>query len=152
MSDETEPINSRMDQLDRQLIEELQADPRLAYATLGTRLGVTGMTAANRLQRLRQAGLVKLRVTPNLKGCDLTTEVIGLIQAEVGALAPSVDVLRASPYVLRIDHVTGEYDLTFTAAFPSETAMGMLVRDVQSVVGVRRLVVHHRLETVKDGD
>ena len=30
--------------------------------------------------------------------------------------------------------------------------MGMLVREVQSIPGVRRLVVHHRLETLKDSD
>src|SRR5512140_516910 len=98
MTEEADYLSPRMDQLDRQLVSELQADPRLAYATLGTRLGVTGMTAANRLQRLRQAELIKLRVAPNLAACGLTTEVIGLVQADVGALAPCVAALSASPY------------------------------------------------------
>ena len=152
MTEEYDLGAQSMDKLDRQLVAELQGDPRLAYASLGSRLGVTGMTAANRLQRLRQADLVRLRVTPNLEACGLTTEVIGLIQADVTALGPCVATLSASPYALRVDHVTGEYDLSFVAAFPSEAAMGMLVRDLQSVSGVRRLVVHHRLETLKDSD
>jgi DNA-binding Lrp family transcriptional regulator len=152
VNEEPEQLTSKIDQLDRRLITELQGDPRLAYATLGTRLGVTGMTAANRLQRLRQADLLRLRVAPNLQACGLTTEILGLVQAEVAALSRCIDILRVSPFVLRIDHVTGEYDLSFTAAFPSEAAMGVLVRELQSVAGVRRLVVHHRLETVKDDD
>src|SRR5438876_808514 len=45
--DENEVASSRFDALDRKLITALQSDPRLPYATLGSRLGVTGMTAAN---------------------------------------------------------------------------------------------------------
>jgi len=152
VNEEPEQLTSKIDQLDRRLITELQGDPRLAYATLGSRLGVTGMTAANRLQRLRQADILRLRVVPNLDACGLKTEILGLVQAEVAAIAVCVDILRASPFVLRIDHVTGEYDLGFTAAFPSEAAMGILVRELQSLSGVRRLVIHHCLETVKDDD
>jgi hypothetical protein len=48
--------------------------------------------------------------------------------------------------------VTGEFDITFEAAFPSEAAMGSLIREVQGVDGVRRLVVHHRMETLKSED
>lgn len=138
-----------MDELDRRLIAELAADPRIAYATLGTRLGVTGMTAANRLQRLRQAGLVRLRALPHLPGFGLETDIFGLVQTDVAALGTVADVLRASPYVTVVERVTGEFDVAFEATFPSEAAMGSLVREVQGVVGVRRLVVHHRFEALK---
>lgn len=144
------PAAGRLDDLDRRLIAELQTDPRLPYATLGAQLGVTGMTAANRLQRLRQAGLMRIVAVPNFDACGLTTEILGLAQVELGAQNDCLAVLRASPFVIRIQRVTGEYDLSFAAAFPSETAMGALIRDLQSIPGVRRLVVHHRLETVKD--
>lgn len=140
----------RVDALDRRLINELIGDPRLAYATLGARLGVTGMTAANRLQRLRQADLVHFTVSPNFVAQGLNTRVLGLLQADVSALDESVSVLTACPYVLRVERITGEYDLRFDAAYPSETAMGDTVRDLQAVFGVRRLVVHHMLGTVKD--
>ncbi len=141
-----------MDDLDRRLVRELQADPRLHYSALGKRLGVTGMTAANRLQRLRGKGLVSLRVLPNLEACGLGTLVIGVVQTEASALQTCADVLRDSPRVMLVDHVTGEFDLSFVAAFPSEGAMGALVREIQSVPGVRRLVIHHRVESLKDGD
>jgi DNA-binding Lrp family transcriptional regulator len=150
--DENERPESQFDQLDRRLIAELRNDPRMAYASLGTRLGVTGMTVANRLQRLRQSGLLRIRALPSLREAGLQTEILGLVQVDVGALDPTINVLRGSPFVLRIDRVTGEFDIAFEAAFPSEAGMGALVREIQSVEGVRRLVVHHRLETVKDDD
>lgn len=147
---EQELRSAPMDELDRRLIAELQQDPRLPFSTLGAKLGVTGMTAANRLQRLRAANLVNLRVVPVLPACGLQTEVLGLIQAEVSGLSACISLLRASPNVLRVEKVTGEYDISFQAAFASEAAMGSLVRDLQAIAGVRRLVVHHRLETLKD--
>ena len=147
-----EDSQGRFDELDRRLIEELQSDPREAYAALGARLGVTGMTVANRLQRLRNAGLLTIRAEPNLPEFGLSTEVLGLVQADVAGLDSVESTLRASPYVLRVHRVTGEFDLTFDAAFPSEIQMGALVRDVQSVEGVRRLVVYHRMHTAKSTD
>ncbi len=142
----------KLDALDRRLIAELQSDPRLPYATLGAQLGVTGMTAANRLQRLRQEDLLRIVAVPNFQACGLTTEILGLAQVELSAHHDCLTVLRASPFVLRIQRVTGEYDLSFTAAFPSEAPMGAFVRDLQTIPGVRRLVVHHRLETIKHED
>ncbi len=152
MSDENDRSGAKFDQLDRRLIAELQADPRIAYASLGSRLGVTGMTAANRLQRLRQAGLLRMRALPNLAEFGLATEILGLVQADVSALDAATAVLSACPFVLRVDRVTGEFDLAFEAAFPSEASMGTLVREVQSVESVRRLVVHHRMQTMKAED
>ena len=131
---------------------DLQGDPRLPYATLGGRLGVTGMTAANRIQRLRQADLLRIRIRPNFDACGLNTEILGLIQADTNVLATCIAALEASQFVIRIDRVTGEYDLSFVAVFPAEMGMGPLVREIQALPGVRRLVVHHRLETVKDDD
>lgn len=142
----------KLDALDRRLINELRGDARLAYATLGSRLGVTGMTAANRLQRLRQNDLLHIRVSPDFEAYGLTTQILGLLQADVGAHEASIALLVASPFVLRLERVTGEYDLAFTAVFPSEAVMGGLVRELQSLPGVRRLVVHHRMATAKDED
>src|SRR5262249_53049075 len=113
--DENEVASTRFDALDRKLITALQSAPRRPYATLGARLNVTGMTAANRLQRLRQAELVDIRVRPNFAACGLETDILGLLSADAGVLPSCVDLLSASPYVLRIDRVTGEYDISFHA-------------------------------------
>ncbi len=141
-----------MDDLDRRIIEELQIDPRVSYAALGKQLGVSGMTAATRLNRLRDTELLRCRALPNLAQLGLTTEVFGFVQTELAALPEILAILSASPYVLRADRVTGEFELGFQAALPSETALGSLMRELQGVRGLRRLVIHHVLETVKLDD
>jgi Lrp/AsnC family transcriptional regulator, regulator for asnA, asnC and gidA len=144
--------DQKFDDLDRRLIAELQTDPRIAYASLGARLGVTGMTAANRLQRLRQSGLLQVQALPNLAELGLATEILGLAQVDMAALANVTTRLVECTYVLRIDRVTGEFDVAFQAVFPSEAAMGELVREIQSVDGVRRLVIHHVMDVAKADD
>ncbi|MGH2583980.1 MAG: Lrp/AsnC family transcriptional regulator [Dehalococcoidia bacterium] len=143
---------TRLDDLDRRLIAELTPDPRISYADLGKRLGVSGMTAATRLTRLRAAGLLQLRAVPEFAHLGLTTEVLGFAQVEVAALPSLLHTLETSPYVLQIDRVTGEFDVSFQAIFPSEIVLGALVRDLQSLDGVRRIVAHHVLEHVKHAE
>ena len=141
-----------MDELDRRIIEEMQVDPRISYAALGKQLGVSGMTAATRLNRLRETELLRCKALPNLPQLGLNTEVFGFVQTDLSALPEILEILRTSPYVLRVDRVTGEFELGFHAALPSETALGSLMRELQGVRGLRRLVIHHILETVKQSD
>jgi DNA-binding Lrp family transcriptional regulator len=143
---------SQLDDLDRGVIAELRADPRISYAALGKQLGVSGMTAATRLNRLRSADLLWCRALPNFQKLDLATQVFGYVQVDLSALGMIVETLHRSPYVLRIDRVAGEFDLSFHAAFHAETELGLLVRELQAVTGMRRLVVHHVLDTVKETD
>lgn len=152
MNDDAPRNAGRLDDLDRRLIAELQSDPRVAYAALGSRLGVTGMTAANRLQRLRQLGLLQIRALPALEEFGLEIAIHGLAQVEVGALDNVVEVLTRSYNVLRVERITGEFDVMFDAAFPTEASMGVLVRELQTVEGLRRLVIHHRMQTLKAED
>lgn len=141
-----------MDELDQRLIAELGPDPRISYADLGKRLGVSGMTAATRLNRLRAAGLLHIRAAPEFGRLGLTTEVGGFAQAEVAALPAVIELLARSPYVLQVSRVTGEFDLSFQAVFPSEIVLGGLVRELQALEGVRRIVIHHVLEQIKGAE
>ncbi|MHB8574423.1 MAG: AsnC family transcriptional regulator [Dehalococcoidia bacterium] len=141
-----------LDDLDRGVIAELQTDPRMPYAALGKQLGVSGMTAATRLNRLRGAGILRCKALPNFQKLGLTTEVFAFIQTDLAALPQIMETLQASPYVLRIDRVAGEFDLSFHAAFRADSALGTLVKALQSVAGMRRLVVHHVLENRREAD
>src|SRR5205085_6586897 len=103
------PADGRMDDLDRRLIAVLQEDPRISYADLGKQLGVSGMTAATRLNRLRAADLLWCRALPNFQTLELATQVFGYVQVDLSALGQVVETLLRSPYVLRIDRVAGEF-------------------------------------------
>src|SRR5215208_2037926 len=142
----------RMDTLDQRLIAELCGDPRMSFADLGKRLGVSGMTAATRLKRLRDAGLLEVRAVPNLGQLGLANEVEGFAQVEIAAMPAVIELLARSPYILEVSRVTGEFDLNFHAVFPSEMLLGELVRELQAQEGVRRVVIHHVLDRIKRAD
>ncbi len=136
---------SRLDDLDRRLVQEMLEDPRVSYATLGLRLGVAAMTIRTRMGRLRRDGLLEIQARPNLAALGLTIQVIGFVQAEVAAIPAVIEVLKSSPATLRADRVAGEYDVCFAAAFATQRALGDLLHELQ-FEGVRRVVVHHQLE------
>lgn len=141
-----------LDEIDRSVIAEMQVDPRVSYSALGKQLGVSGMTAATRLNRLRTSGVLWCKAVPNLRKLALTTEVYGYIQIDLTALPQVLEALKASPHILRVDRVAGEFDLCFHAVFRTEAALGTDVRALQALPGIRRLVVHHVLDNVKDSD
>jgi len=141
-----------MDDLDQRLIAELAPDPRISYADLGKRLGVSGMTAATRLNRLRVAGLLRIRAVPEFGRLGLISEVEGFAQAEIATMPALTDLLTRSPYVLEVNRITGEFDLSFHAVFPSEIILGEIVRELQTLDGMRRVVIHHVLDRLKRGD
>ena len=139
----------RLDDLDRRLIAEIAKDPRRPYVALGKELGVSGTTAAARLERLRAADLLRITVLPGLARLGLTTEVLGSVEVEAGALDAAGERLRGSPYVLRVMQVSGERNIAFEGIFPSDTALGEFLRDLESIDGVRRVVISYVLEHLK---
>lgn len=140
------------DNLDRALIEALAADPRQSYVAIGKRVGVSGTTVAARLDRLRDGGLLSIQALPDLERWGLASEILGTVEVEAAAIAEISALLTKSPYVLRADHVTGDFNLSFLAAFPSDSVLGAFLRALQTTAGVRRVVVHHVLEPVKRAD
>lgn len=140
------------DDLDRSLIETLVADPRQSYVAIGKQVGVSGTTAAARLDRLREAGLLSIQALPDLGRWGLTAEILGTMEVEASAIAEISALLTKSPYVLRADHITGDFNLSFLATFPSDSVLGAFLRALQTAAGVRRVVVRHVLEPVKRAD
>ncbi len=140
---------AEVDDLDRRLLGELTADPRRSYLAIGKSLGVSGTTVATRLDRLRSAGLLRFEASPDIAAFGLTTQVFGTIQVDTDALNDVVQLLSRSPHVLRVDQVTGDFNVIFSAAFPSDEVLAGLLRRLQRVESVRRSVIHHVLDTFK---
>ena len=120
------------DDLDRALIEVLAADPRLSYVAIGKRVGVSGTTAAARLDRLREGGLLSIQALPDLERWGLASEILGTVEVEAAAIGEVSAFLTKSPYVLRADHVTGDFNLSFLGAFPSDSVLGAFLRALQT--------------------
>ena len=119
------PSNSRengVDDVDRALLGELQADARLSLAELGRRVGLSPPAVAERLRRLEGDGVVRgyrAELDPAALGYSLSAIVrIRPAPRQIGAVA---ELARGTPEVVECHRITGE-DCFF---------MKLYVRDVE---------------------
>lgn len=125
---------TRLDELDRKLIEMLRDDARLPTATLARRLGVSRGTVQNRIDRLVAAGVL-LGFTVRLAGDVETAGVRAIMSIEVRAAETRavVAALRRMPEVGRLYSTNGRWDLV------AEIATGDLAALDATLTAIRTL-------------
>ena len=102
-----EPI--ALDQIDRTILSELQADGRLRVAELGRRIGLSGAATAERVRRLEDVGVItgyRAEVDPRAIGYPIAAIV--RIRPAVQQLHKIPPVARDTPEVVECQRITGE--------------------------------------------
>jgi Lrp/AsnC family leucine-responsive transcriptional regulator len=103
------PENSKLDAVNRRLLEELQADPRISMSALGRRLGMSAPAVTERLQRLESTGVItgyRLEVDPAALGMPVTALV--RVRPGPGQLPKIAQAARETPQVVEAYRITGE--------------------------------------------
>lgn len=98
-----------LDETDRRLLIELQADARLTHAELGRRVGLSPPAVAERVRRLSDEGVIRgffTEVDPRALGYALSAIV--RIRPAPRQLAKVADLARATPEVVECHRITGE--------------------------------------------
>ena len=101
--------DSLLDAVNLRLIGELQADARLSLAELGRRVGLSAPAVTERLQRLRDAGVIvgyRTEVDPRALGFALS--VVLRVRPAPRQLAKVAEVARTSAEVVECHRITGE--------------------------------------------
>jgi Lrp/AsnC family leucine-responsive transcriptional regulator len=114
--------DSLLDEINLRLLAELQADARLSLAELGRRVGLSAPAVTERLQRLRDAGVIvghRTEVDPRALGFALS--VVLRVSPAPRQLPKVAEVARTSAEVVECHRITGE-DCFF---------MKLYVRDVE---------------------
>jgi Lrp/AsnC family leucine-responsive transcriptional regulator len=98
-----------MDATDRRILEELQADGRLAIAELGRRVKLSAPAVGERVQRLERDGVItgyRAAVDPRRIGYPLAAIV--RIAPATRQLEKIRELIRESPEVVECHRITGE--------------------------------------------
>jgi Lrp/AsnC family leucine-responsive transcriptional regulator len=107
-------VHTTLDDLDRAILHELQADGRLSNADLARRIGLSPPATHARVRRLERDGVVARYVAlldPEAAGYDLLCFVsVGLRAHHRDEIERFRETVAAMPEVLEVHHVTGEYD------------------------------------------
>jgi Lrp/AsnC family transcriptional regulator, leucine-responsive regulatory protein len=99
---------SLMDAVDRRIIVELQAAPRLRVAELARRVGLSGPAVADRLRRLEDSGTLSYRAEVDPRALGYTICAIVRISPTGGGLRLIPGIAREVPNITECYRVTGE--------------------------------------------
>ena len=97
-----------MDAVDRRIVAEMQADPRLRVAELARRIGLSGPAAADRLRRLEESGTLSYRAEVSPRALGYTLFAIVRISPVGGGLRLIPGIAREVPNVTECYRITGE--------------------------------------------
>ena len=97
-----------LDAVDRRIVAELQAAPRLRIAELARRIGLSGPAAADRLRRLEATGVLSYRAEVNPRALGYMICAIVRISPTGGGLRLIPGIAREVPNVTECYRITGE--------------------------------------------
>jgi Lrp/AsnC family transcriptional regulator, leucine-responsive regulatory protein len=98
-----------LDDVNRRVLQELQADGRIGMAELGRRIGMSAPAVAERVQRLERAGVIagyRAEIDPRAVGFPVAAVV--RIRPAPGQLQRIPEVARDTPEVVECYRITGE--------------------------------------------
>ena len=97
-----------LDDVNRALIAQLAAEPRLSFAELGRRVGLSSPAVAERVARLEQAGVIRYRleIAPEALGLPMTAWV--RVRPAPQQLPKIAELAERLPEVVLCDRISGE--------------------------------------------
>jgi Lrp/AsnC family leucine-responsive transcriptional regulator len=101
--------NGPLDPVNRRLLAELHADPRLSMAELARRVGMSAPSVTERVQRLERLGVITgfhMDIDPAALGMPVTAMV--RIRPGPGQLPKIIEEARNTPQVVECVRVTGD--------------------------------------------
>lgn len=124
-------FNSVLDETNRQILQELQADARLSYSEIGRRVALTAPAVAERVHRMEEAGIItayQIAIDPEKLGYPITVFI--QVLSSRGECTPISEYVRDLPYIEACYHVTGERDVLLKGSFPSVKQLEALVEEL----------------------
>jgi Lrp/AsnC family leucine-responsive transcriptional regulator len=118
----------RLDDTDRRIIGELASDGRVSFAELGRRVSLSAPAAAERVQRLEQAGVItgyRAEIDPRALGYALTAIV--RIKPAPGQLSRIPELAAEIPEIGECHRITGEDCFFLRAHLRSIDELGPLL-------------------------
>ncbi len=98
-----------LDTVNRQLLRELAADPRIAMSALARRVGMSAPAVAERIQRLQRAGVItgyRVDISPAALGLPVTAFV--RIRPSAGQLPKIAALADQTPEISECHRISGE--------------------------------------------
>lgn len=143
-------MTPKIDGLDQEITHELMRDSRKSFRDIARKLGVAEGTIYNRVNKLREGGVIKgfvLDLDYSKMGYDLTVLIGATLKGERDAL---VEALHKEPNITAIYDVTGEYDAIIVARFRDPSEVNAFIKRLHEVSVVKRTNTMLVLDILKE--
>jgi Lrp/AsnC family leucine-responsive transcriptional regulator len=149
------PIISKLDPIDRQILEKLQANAKITNSQLAQEIGLSPAPTLERVRKLENAGLIKsyhAQVDTEKLGLGVGIFIlISLSSHKKNQIKSFVERINTIPEVIECHHITGSGDfllkvLTHNISSYQELILEKLV-DIEEIGNMQSMVI---LSTYKD--
>ncbi|MCE0486507.1 Lrp/AsnC family transcriptional regulator [Ornithinimicrobium sediminis] len=131
-----------LDDVSLSIIEQLREDGRRSYAAIATAVGLSEAAVRQRVQRLRDRGLVKIVAVTDPSHLGLTRQAMVGIRAR-GPLDPVADLIAEMPESESVVVTAGSVDLLVEVVCHSDAHLVEVlgrIRDIEAVVATETFV------------
>ena len=98
-----------LDETNRRILKELQAEARLSMAELGRRVNLSPPAVADRVQRLERAGVIAgYQAVIDPRALGYAVAVVVRVAPDSGRLPKIPEIARETPEVVECHRITGE--------------------------------------------
>jgi Lrp/AsnC family transcriptional regulator for asnA, asnC and gidA len=126
-----------LDEANRAIIEQLQADGRRSYAAIANAVGLSEAAVRQRVQRLLDSGVMQIVAVTDPMQLGFTRQAMVGVRAD-GDLAEVADKLAALPEVDYVVVTAGSFDLMVEVVCNDDQhLLSLLNNSIRSVPGVR---------------
>lgn len=131
--------DATLDELDRKLLDIIQADFPLAprpYLELGGKLGISEVEAYERVRKMRSSGLIRRM------GANFQSSRLGFASTLCAAKVPRdrlqafIEAVNAIPGVTHNYERDHEYNIWFTLISRSREEASAILKDLEAVTGI----------------
>jgi Lrp/AsnC family leucine-responsive transcriptional regulator len=139
-----------LDEIDRGILEMLQADCKATLARVGEQVGLSAPAVVERVKRLENEGFIEgyhARLNARLLGLDVSA-FISVWTEHPRAMEELTAQLGAFEDVLECHHVTGEPTLLLKVKTRNTQSLERLISAVRSLPGVDRTETNVVLSTL----
>lgn len=128
-----------LDEIDRGIIVELQADAGQSYLGIGKKIGASEGTIRNRVNSHLGNGLFKLKAVLNPVKLGLDFSCILGLEIAIEKLNEAEALLAESPHVYFLASCTGTYDLIAVLLFQNTNDFDIFMREsIAKLPGIKR--------------
>ena len=142
-----------MDEIDRIILDRLQADSTQTYAAIGAAAGLSASAVNDRLKRLRADGAIR-RMTAEVDPAALGLSLLGFVLVAVNERQGEGgfrEHMKAAPEVLECHHLTGDFSYLLKLRLRDTAHLEQFLMDrLKPLAGVVRTHTLIALSTVKE--